>query len=309
MISGDRHLLDPHSPAGQRLALQRAQVEQLDVAVWPQVHSLRHIFGLAQRNRYDVITAQDPLWRGHLAHHLVQLFGRRLDIQVHADLASYSRIKRFFAAFHLRRAESIRVVSERIKKQVEALGVKAPITVLPIFIDLAPFRNLTHTTHPLFKKTILWVGRFEREKNPFAALRVLAEVRGAGVDAGLIMLGAGSLERELKELAALLPPGSVEFPGWHAPAPYLAQADVVLSTSRYESYGASIIEALAAGVTVVSLDVGVAKEGGALVATPEQLASRVTEVLKSGERGHLALTLPDEGQWARLWRASLSPSA
>ena len=149
---------------------------------------------------------------------------------------------------------------------------------------------------------ILWVGRFEAEKNPLAAVEVLQKVRQAGVDAGLILLGAGSLEPQLRKAAEGLP---VEFPGWQPSAEYLPFADVVLSTSLHESYGASIVEALAAGVPVVAPDVGVAREAGATIAVRQSLGQATIDTLSSGARGRLKLVLPSKEEWAAEWLHTL----
>ncbi|MGH7175681.1 MAG: glycosyltransferase, partial [Minisyncoccia bacterium] len=246
MISGDRRLLDSASEAGKRLVLQRAQAEKLDVFVWPQVHSAFSIYRAVLRTRYDVVTTQDPFWRGLVAWKCARMSGARLNVQVHTDLEHESAPRRALARLVLRRADSIRVVSAAGKRAVEALGAHAPITVLPVFIDSAPFTNLSRTPHE--GKTVLWIGRFEAEKDPLQAIEVLKKIRVAISDARLVMLGEGSLDRELKAAAAGLP---VEFPGWRPPQEYLGAADLVLSTSPAESYGNSIIEALAAGIAVV----------------------------------------------------------
>ena len=195
------------------------------------------------------------------------------------------------------------MVSERVASEVRKIGTRASVRVLPVFISPARLASLPHISHPRFVKTILWVGRFEREKDPLTALAALRDVRTAGIDVGLIMLGSGSLETQLKRASEGLP---VEFPGWQAPAPYLAMADVVLSTSPYESYGASIVEALGAGVPVVSRDVGIAKEAGAKVSEKEALASAVIAVLKSNERGVLKLPVLSAEEWAKRWKESLT---
>jgi glycosyltransferase involved in cell wall biosynthesis len=192
------------------------------------------------------------------------------------------------------------VVSNALKEQVEALGVKAPIFVLPIFVDVVPFKALVARPH--VQLTILWVGRFEPEKDPISALGILQDVRARGVEAKLVMLGAGSLESTLRRRAAGLP---VEFPGWQDPKALLEISDVVLCTSKHESWGASIVEALAAGVPVVAPDVGVAKEAGAVVAPRSELSTAVIRVLNSSERGVLKIPTGTAGEWAARWKETL----
>lgn len=300
MISGDKNLLKEGTEAAARLALQRSAVERLDAFVWPRVHSYAHIARAARSTRYDVITAQDPFWRGFMAWRLSRHIGARLNLQLHAELAGQSLLKRLMARYLLRRADSVRVVSERMKGEAERLGVHARITVLPVFIDAGRFAGIAREPHD--GKNLLWIGRFEPEKDPLRAISILKEVRARGVDARLIMLGQGSLERALRAASHGFP---VEFPGWQDPRSYLSHADAVLSTSPREGFGASIVEALAAGVPVVSRDVGVAREAGANIAAPEMLPSEVMRVLAPGSRGELRLALLSAEEWAKAWKESL----
>lgn len=254
----------------------------------------------------DVVSAQDPFVYGLAAVQAVRGTSARLSIQVHTDLSAQSWVRRLLARWVLRRAHAIRVVSEKIKNDLAPLHLRAPITVLPIFIDLEPFIHVTHHAHPQFKKVILWIGRFEPEKNPREALQILKAVRGKGADAGLIMLGAGSLEAPLREQTRALGLSAyVEFPGWSVPAPYLAMADVVVSTSLHESYGASMVEALAARVPVVAPDIGIAREAGARVVPREGLAEGVLEALRLGQLGVLKLTVLTASEWVSRWRTTL----
>jgi len=61
-------------------------------------------------------------------------------------------------------------------------------------------------------------------------------------------------------------------------------ADLLLVTSQYEGYGRQIIEALAARVPVLSTDVGVAREAGAIVATEQNFADSLKQWLTNGPR-------------------------
>ena len=292
VITGDRRF----GPGHPRFELQRSAVDNLTVVYWGRGNWWPKI----PAGHFEVVTGQDPFLRGHLAGHIAQWKGARLNIQVHTDLDAQSWIRRIFARIQLRHADSIRVVSEKIKRQVELLGVKAPVVVLPVYLDVQKFSAIVRQPHD--GKTILWVGRFEDEKDPLKALEILRRVRAHGMDANLVMLGAGSIESALRAAAEGLP---VKFPGWNDPRAYLQVADAVVCTSKHESWGESIIEALAAGVPVVSPDVGVAKEAGAKVVSRDELADGVLEVLKSGERGKLLITLLSAEEWARQWKESL----
>ena len=304
MISGDPRILIEGSETYARLELQRTQVERLDVFVWPLLHSWREIFLTAQKNAYDVVTAQDPFWRGLLVYIVARRNDARFNLQVHTDLSVQPFLRRRLAYFLLRRADSVRVVSQKIKDFLTPLHLRATISILPIYVDTARFSNLSHRPHPSFKKTILWVGRFEPEKDPLLVLSILKTVRDSGIDAGLILLGAGSLEKILHERAKSLTP-YVEFPGWQDPARYLEMADVCISTSNHESYGASMLQALASGVPVVSPDVGVAREAGAIIVERSDIARTVCDVLQNGTRGELKMTLSTQEDWAKQWKETL----
>lgn len=289
MISGDKRF----KPGNSRYDLQHAHVDELKVYVWPHEGLLAPLFA---RGSYDVVTAQDPLLRGALAWCVAKKIGARLNIQVHMDLRSLSWWKHILAQVVLRHADTVRAVTHKIKNQIKT---KARVSVLPVFVDISRFTNLVRRPA---RNTILWVGRFEDEKDPLTALWVLKKVRAAGVDAKLVMLGTGSLEQKLREHAEGLP---VEFAGWDDPANYFPKASVVLCTSKHESYGASIIEALAAGVPVVSPDVGVAREAGALTVSRDRMPGVVAEALRSGARAELKLALLTEKEWVKAWRESL----
>lgn len=292
MITGDRSF----GPGNQRYELQRSIVEELRVLYWGR----GDLWFRVPEGQFDVVTSQDPFARGLLAWYVARKKGARLNIQVHADLSAQGFLRRALARFVLRRADSIRVVSGTVKDQVLRFGVRGKVSVLPVFVDVEAFRALARKPHE--GKVLLWIGRFEPEKNPFEALRILKEVRESGVAARLIMLGAGSLAAPLREQAEGLP---VEFPGWQDPRAYLQEADVVISTSPHESWGASIVEALAAGVPVVAYDVGIAREAGAAVVPRERFVEAVVGVLRSGVRGKLMCDPLSKDAWVKLWRSSL----
>jgi glycosyltransferase involved in cell wall biosynthesis len=235
--------------------------------VWDAIRVARRL------PRPDIVSAQDPFETGlaglFIAHH----FGVPLAIEVHTDFLSpaftwhslLNRIRVCIARFVLSYADGGYAVSARVAEEINRrYHLPVPMKALPIFVDLSRFRSIVRTSE---KNNLLWIGRFETEKNPMLALEAFATARHAGIDARLTMLGMGSLEAALKQRVARL--GVVEhvvFPGWKDVSLYFSHADLLLVTSEYEGYGMALVEALAAGVPVLSTDVGVAREAGAVVA-------------------------------------------
>jgi glycosyltransferase involved in cell wall biosynthesis len=94
-------------------------------------------------------------------------------------------------------------------------------------------------------------------KDHLTALRVWRRVVDRVPAATLTIVGGGPELAGLRAAAQALGLGaSVVFRGESAPAADLAGAQLFLSTSRAEGFSRAVLEALAAGVPVVSTDVG-----------------------------------------------------
>ncbi|HVX90779.1 MAG TPA: glycosyltransferase [Candidatus Paceibacterota bacterium] len=257
------------------------------VAIAPNAHAYptnsrsRFLYGwdalrIARRiSRPDVVTAQDPFETGLAGLTIARRAHAPLLVQVHTDFLSpvfarhsfLNRIRLIIAAYVLPRVRGGYAVSEKIARAIGRHYVlRKPFDVLPIFVDTSALARSPRAPHDRF--TMLWAGRLEPEKRPEEALRALAAARAHGTDAELIFAGSGSLESTLKEEAKRLDlVDAVTFAGWqHDLAPYYARTDLLLVTSTYEGYGLVIVEALAAHVPVLSTDVGIAREAGAVIA-------------------------------------------
>ena len=251
---------------------------------------------------------QDPFETGLVGWLIARRFGAALHVQVHTDFLSpayarlslLNRVRVIIAGFVLRRASRIRVVSERIKESIQMkYQLRAQISVLPIFADVerfkrAPLDEALSARFAQFKTKLLVVSRLESEKNVRLALESFA--RSAPADASLIILGDGSglaqLEQYAKELGVF---GRVFFEGQRDPAPYYKIADLVLFPSKYDGYGLVIVEALAAGKPVLSTDVGIAREAGALVTSEEDFADALKQWFENGPREGSLLRYPYAG--------------
>ncbi len=222
----------------------------------------------------DIVSAQDPFETGLAALFISRHFGVPLAVEVHTDfltpafaqhsLLNWLRVH--LADYVLRHANGGYAVSQKICDAIQAkYGLK--LEVLPIYTDTSRYTSLVHEPHPRFKTALLWVGRMEPEKDPLLALNACINALMKGYEIGITFVGEGSLRVALKKAAADAGMEEwVEFTGVVSdPTPYYAYADLLLVTSHYEGYGMVIAEALAAGVPVLSTDVGISREAGAIV--------------------------------------------
>ncbi|MDB5224828.1 MAG: cap, capsular polysaccharide biosynthsis protein [Candidatus Adlerbacteria bacterium] len=246
--------------------------------------------GMQEGRKATVISTQDPFEVGLVGVLLSWSLRRPVQVQVHTDFLSPEFFKHSFvnqmrtriARFVLPRATRVRVVSLRIKQSLEAHYKNLPpVDVLPVFVDIEHIKN-THPTDALrerfskYTKKVLVVARLEKEKNVQLALDAFAE--SASEDTCLIVVGEGK-EREVLQKSAQ-ERGIIErvfFEGWQDPAPYYHLADLLLVPSVYEGYGLVIAEAHAVNVPVLSTDVGIARESGAMISSPEKFTGALTD--------------------------------
>lgn len=276
---------------------------------------------IARGLRFDVVSAQDPFETGLVAWVIAKLRGVPLHVQVHTDFLSPryaalgmgNKARVLLAKFILTRASRIRVVSDRIKRSIEKeISPVAPITVLPIFTEVrhfshAPMDRTLVRRFAMFPRRVLVVSRLEPEKNVALAIRSFA--KSAPKDACLVIVGSGSERAMLDKLVRQLKISDRVF--FESPgdvASYFKMSDIVLVPSHFEGYGLVIVEALAAGKPVLSTDVGVAKQVGAMVAAPEHFADALAGWFRGGQRtAHLAAyPYADLDQYVREYCADIA---
>lgn len=113
--------------------------------------------------------------------------------------------------------------------------------------------------HPwLMKKAepvFVFVGRLTAQKGLFSLLKAMRLLLDTG-KARLIIVGEGEEETGLRKYARQRGIGdAVAFVGFQLnPLPWIKHADALISSSRYEGFGNSIVEALACGTQVIATD-------------------------------------------------------
>ncbi len=190
----------------------------------------------------------------------------------------------------LAEADTIRVVSEKIKTDVECLFKntknKPFIHVLPVFVDIKEIQKKVLAAKSLnfenYFPVVLNVSRLEKEKNVSLAIRSFAKLLKRCDRALFVIAGEGSKRKELESLVKYLGVQErVMFVGFQNDLSSLYKSShVLLSTSLYEGFGMSILEAASVGLPIISTNVGIAREIGATIVSYDagEIAMRLAKV-------------------------------
>mgnify|MGYP001609016470 CR=1 FL=1 len=217
----------------------------------------------------SLVTVQDPFFTGLIGWLLKKKFKIKLEMQMHGDFFSdyYKRqwLKLSLAKFVLKRAETIRVVGERIKQSLLNLNISEnKIIVRSVPIDAEFIKNYQpkinlHEKYPSYEKIFLVLGRLDPVKNIPWLIEVFKEV--AKQKNFLLLIVGGSLEegKLMFNVPCSMFHKNIAFEPWtNDPISYLKTADCLLFPSLSEGYGLVPMEASVVGTPVIMNDVGVA---------------------------------------------------
>ena len=165
------------------------------------------------------------------------------------------RVKKYY-----NKVDELLVSSEGIKEELENIGVKTRISVVPLGVDSDKFIQVRDKAKAKERlgfdsnlKVIVYVGRLAREKNLddlFEAFKGLENVV-------LLFVGDGlkSLKRKFSSEEGVVITGFVD-----NVVPYLQAADIYVMPSHTETSSLSTLEAMSCGLAVVSSGVGGMKD-------------------------------------------------
>ncbi|CAN7492766.1 glycosyltransferase family 4 protein [Pseudoduganella sp. LjRoot289] len=182
----------------------------------------------------------------------------------------------------LRRAARVVVVSPHWRAGVLAIEPAARITVVGNPVQVPPALPALRAQ----AVTVLFMGRVHEKKGVLDLVRAMPAVLAALPGTRFVVAGDGAT-REVQALAEELGVAhALSLPGWvdgAAKQRHLEQADVFVLPSYFEALSVALLEAMAAGVPVVSTPVG---------GTPDFIDSGVEGLLvEPGDHGALALAL------------------
>ncbi len=321
------HLLSRTSPAGARAVPPGVTVHRLRAAVEPLNARLQPRWTRAELDSFlDLVTstveARDlELLHFHYALPFAEVAARvrerfdgrrpRLLMTLHGTDVTVLRDEppRARAVGRaLARLDRVTTVSEsHARLCAQVLGLERPPDVIPNFVDLRTFRPRTPTGNadasgPYRRPRIVHVSNFRAVKDPDAVARVFARVR-ARLDVELWLVGDGDGMRSVRSiLGAAGVDGDVRFFGLRPEIhPILPHGDVLLITSRTESFCLAALEAAACGVPAVAPRVG---------GLPEVVADGQTGLLfRPGDEAEaseaLVGLLSDPPRWSEMSMAAV----
>jgi glycosyltransferase involved in cell wall biosynthesis len=224
----------------------------------------------------------------------------------------------------LRSVERNAVPSRFLHDVFASFGIRAQ--VIPNIVDVERFRFRRRET---LRPRVLSTRNFETLYNLPCTLRAFRAVQDVYPEAQLTLVGGGSQEAAIRQLAAELKLEHVTFAGRVAPDEiwrYYAEADIYLQTPDIDNMPTSVLEAYASGLPVVSSNAGgvpaILTDGynGLLVACNDHQAA-ASAMLRLLQDGALARRVADaafEGcaryqwssvraQWVDLYRGLVEP--
>ncbi len=210
-----------------------------------------------------LVTTQDE-FTGLIGYMLRRRLGVTWRAEVHTDILSpwfgrvffKNNIRKLIFRLTIGRASCVRVVSERIKKSLEHMcATCAPISVVPV----KP-KYPRGTSAGGGERFFIILSRLSYEKNIISAIPAFKMVADAFPDVLLKIVGDGPqkavLERQASDLGIR---NRIVFLGWQQETgPLLSGALGCISTSWYEGFGLSMLEAMSVGCPVITTDVGIA---------------------------------------------------
>jgi 1,2-diacylglycerol 3-alpha-glucosyltransferase len=223
-------------------------------------------------------------------HTLVEEYGR-----IYAGrIGAYTMRERSKKACN--QADAIMTPSSFMKEKLKSYGVTKPIHIIPTGID---FNETCFTRKqlsekfkiPLDSKILLYVGRVSKEKNLDVLIDAMQEIKESKLKAVLLVVGPG----DIKEMQKKTKSNNIVFTGGLPKSETVKMygaSDAFVFSSKSETQGLVIGEAMFAGTPVIALDSPIQKEVypesvAVVVRNEKDFPEAIIETLKNKQKTKL----------------------
>jgi len=270
----DKIISITHSP--RKLGLKRKKLSE-EVEIFPSSSRspLFFIFDAFQLARQifvnyqmDLVLSQDPFITGLVAYLIKRRYNCAFLIHFHGDFWQnkywlrekwYNFILLWLSRFLVKRADGIKVVSSGIKDKLVRAGIaEKKIRVIPTPVDLNKFIYCHSEEVRKFRKkhqnrkTVINVGRKDPSKDYSTLYKAISLIYNDYKKLAFWQVGSGDyLLGKIKtdENLMLISSGKIK---QEELVNYYHASDIYVSSSKHESFGKVLIEAMAAGLPVVA---------------------------------------------------------
>jgi len=227
----------------------------------------------------DIIHVHHPFWLGWAGQVLGRILGvpvvytyhTRLEHYAHyvplpgplfRNVVAHTMIRRF-----ANRCDAVIVPTSSAEEYLRTIGVRRPVLVQPTGIEYQRFSQATPASElqamreqlglSADKRVLVSISRLSKEKNIVFMFNAMKELRNRGCDFHLLVIGDGPDRKMLQDkIAELGLDNHITLVGSVPPvqmARYCQLGDIFVFTSRSETQGMVILEAMAAGLPVVAI--------------------------------------------------------
>lgn len=204
-------------------------------------------------------------WFSHLHDNMIQLNNLSKSSLTKVKITNWYEKQVLFNRYKKNRGTHFIAISKHTETYIKSVQSKYPVTLLHNAINVKRFQKstnpslLTLNSQPLISTlTLINIGSFNSNKNQRFLLDIIIELNKLNQRVKCIFLGDGTLRKEVEQRSKKLNIyNQCQFLGIvDNVEEFLWESDVYVHTALSEALGLTLLEAMVAGLPVVTLDGG-----------------------------------------------------
>ena len=172
----------------------------------------------------------------------------------------YNKSNRFLKSLiekNLNRAFKVIVVSEYFKSNFIKMFKLEESKIIKIYNGI--YIKEENIDLSLKKKQVLYLGKLTKSKGVYDLIKIISKVHKYDSEIRFVIAGNGEIQNVKNEINKLNLNNCVDIVGWidgEKKIKLLKESSILVVPSHFESFGISIVEAMANGLVIVANDIG-----------------------------------------------------